>query len=334
MHLPVGLGNTLELILLLDGVGVGGSLGGVDKLVSEALSNGLDVAEGSFTSTSGEEVDGLVDTTKGRDIDGLTTDSSLSSDTSGIFAGAGVDDGIDGNLDGVLVSEQVDDLKGMLDNADSHKLLSVVAAVHHEGVGHTLNDGALGLTETLGSVTSSRVGKELGVSLLDGNVVNKGDVGTADIIEGPAVEELHLSSGSDVSHYCSSNGARGIGNTTRQFIKWEGEKGEKTVLSWQETVVIGGKVAEKTSFHAACRNAGRPRTRIPFTSSGHVSCLRDLHRSIRPPNAPFRSHRFNLGRGMLDADLTGTAGLLQSVPSRGLQVQSRGAARASLELHF
>jgi len=44
------------------------------------------------------------------------------------------------------------------DNADSHELLSVVAAVHHERVGETLNDWALGLAETLGGITSSRVG--------------------------------------------------------------------------------------------------------------------------------------------------------------------------------
>lgn len=38
-----------ELILLLDGVGVGGALGSVDELISEALSNGLDVAESRLT---------------------------------------------------------------------------------------------------------------------------------------------------------------------------------------------------------------------------------------------------------------------------------------------
>jgi hypothetical protein len=38
-----------ELILLLDGVRVGGALGGVDELISEALSNRLDVAESGLT---------------------------------------------------------------------------------------------------------------------------------------------------------------------------------------------------------------------------------------------------------------------------------------------
>lgn len=49
-------------------------------------------------------------------------------------------------------------LECVVDNADSHKLLSVVATVHHEGVGETLNDWALCLPEALLGVTSSRVG--------------------------------------------------------------------------------------------------------------------------------------------------------------------------------
>jgi len=45
----------------------------------------------------------------------------------------------------------------MGDNADGHELLAVVAAVHHEGVGETLNDGAVGLAEALGGITTSGV---------------------------------------------------------------------------------------------------------------------------------------------------------------------------------
>ena len=37
--LTIGLGNTLELILLLDGIRVGRSLGGVNELLSKALSD-------------------------------------------------------------------------------------------------------------------------------------------------------------------------------------------------------------------------------------------------------------------------------------------------------
>lgn len=47
----------------------------------------------------------------------------------------------------------------MGDDADGHELLAVVAAVHHERVGETLNDGALGLAETLDGVAAGRVGE-------------------------------------------------------------------------------------------------------------------------------------------------------------------------------
>jgi len=44
------------------------------------------------------------------------------------------------------------------DNADSHELLSVVTAVHHQGVGETLDDRALCLPEALCGITASGVG--------------------------------------------------------------------------------------------------------------------------------------------------------------------------------
>lgn len=105
--LPVGLGNTLQLILLLDGVGVGGSLGGVDKLLSEALSNGLDVAERSLTGTDGEKSDGLVDTAEWGDIDGLATDGSGRSNAGRVLTWSAVDNGVNANLDWVLVGHDV-----------------------------------------------------------------------------------------------------------------------------------------------------------------------------------------------------------------------------------
>jgi hypothetical protein len=43
-------------------------------------------------------------------------------------------------------------------DADSHKLLSVVTTVHHQGVGETLDDWALCLSESLLCVTTGRVG--------------------------------------------------------------------------------------------------------------------------------------------------------------------------------
>lgn len=106
-HLTVRLGNTLELVLLLDGVRVGGSLGSVDKLLSKALSNGLDVAERGLTGTNGEKSDGLVDTAEWGDIDGLATDGSGRSNASRVLTWSAVDNGVNANLDWVLVGHDV-----------------------------------------------------------------------------------------------------------------------------------------------------------------------------------------------------------------------------------
>lgn len=56
-----------------------------------------------------------------------------------------------------MVLQLTDDFEGVCDDADSHELLSVVAAVHHERVGEALNDGALGLAEPLCGISASRV---------------------------------------------------------------------------------------------------------------------------------------------------------------------------------
>jgi hypothetical protein len=51
----------------------------------------------------------------------------------------------------------VDNLESVGNDAHSHELLSVVAAVHHERVGKTLNDGALGLPEPLDGISAGGV---------------------------------------------------------------------------------------------------------------------------------------------------------------------------------
>jgi hypothetical protein len=133
-----------------------------------------------------------------------------------------VDDGVNNDLDGVGVGEEVDNLHGVLDDAYSQDLLAIVAAVHHERVGEALNDGALRLAEALLRVPSCRVRQVRGVlRRRHRQVVAQRDVlhlhatkwfavkSTAsscrrsskrredplayvDIIEGPAVEELHI----------------------------------------------------------------------------------------------------------------------------------------------
>jgi hypothetical protein len=68
------------------------------------------------------------------------------------------------------------DLESVSDNSDSHELLSVVAAVHHQGVGETLNDGALGLAESLLGISTGGVGDVDGSA--DLNVVTGSQVST------------------------------------------------------------------------------------------------------------------------------------------------------------
>ena len=45
----------------------------------------------------------------------------------------------------------------MGNDADGHKLLAVVASVHHKGVGEALNNGTVGLAEALDGIAAGRV---------------------------------------------------------------------------------------------------------------------------------------------------------------------------------
>lgn len=95
------------------------------------------------TYTNGDEVDGLVDAAERGDINSLATHDTGSTNAGRVLARASGDDGLDEHLDGVLIREQVDDLKGVLNDAHSHQLLAVVAAVEHHRVHQALNNGAL-----------------------------------------------------------------------------------------------------------------------------------------------------------------------------------------------
>ena len=136
-HLSVRLCDTLELVLLLDGVRVGRFLGGVDELVGEALSNRLNVSERCGSGTRGEQEDGLVHSTEWGDIDSLSSDGTGTADTRGVFSWTRVDHGRDEDLDWVFAGQEVDDLKGVFDDSKRQELLTVVSAVHHHGVDHT-----------------------------------------------------------------------------------------------------------------------------------------------------------------------------------------------------
>merc|ERR1719188_1617832 len=146
-RLPVRFGNPLKLVLLLDSITVRRALGSVHELISQALSHGLGVPESGVPSTGTDEPDGLVDPPERSDVTSLPSDGTGSADPGGVFPGAAVHDGGDQDLDGVLAGEQVDDLEVVFDDPHGQHLLTVVTAVHHEGVDQPLDDRALSLPE-------------------------------------------------------------------------------------------------------------------------------------------------------------------------------------------
>jgi len=54
----------------------------------------------------------LVDAAQGGDVDGLAADGAGGADARAVFSGAAVDDGVDGDLEGVGVRHDVDLLAG------------------------------------------------------------------------------------------------------------------------------------------------------------------------------------------------------------------------------
>lgn len=190
--LTVGLGDTLKLILLLDGEGVRRTLRGVDQLVGQALSNALHITESRLTGARGEEIERLVHTAQGRHINSLTAHSTLRADTGRVLARACVDDSIHENLDRVGVSKKMNDLEGVGNNADSHELLAIVAAVEHESINKTLDNWHLSLAELLHRVATSRVRREHIVA--ERNVIRQRNVLDLNILSVPLAEKANRAS--------------------------------------------------------------------------------------------------------------------------------------------
>merc|ERR1719150_2729707 len=116
-YLSVGLGNTLQFVLLLDSVAVGGALGSIDELVGEAFGDGLNVPKSRLPGSSAEQPDGLVDSPEGGDVHSLTPHSSSATDAGRVLTWARVNDGVHNNLERVLSSQEMDNLKGVLHNS-------------------------------------------------------------------------------------------------------------------------------------------------------------------------------------------------------------------------
>ena len=86
------------------------------------------------------------------------------------------------------------DFKGLLDCADSHLLLTIVAAVHHETVGETLDNGAVDLLEALLLILSGGMGnKDLGFDMPNLEILVQRDVFALDVLIAPFSKELGFS---------------------------------------------------------------------------------------------------------------------------------------------
>ena len=145
--------------------------------------------ESGFTGTGGEEGDGLVDSPQWGDIDSLSSNSSLGTDSGRVLTGSSVDDSVDEDLNGVLLGNEVDDLESVLNNSDSHDLLSVVSAVHHECVDESLDNGHSALGELLLGVSTGSVGSVDSVADID--VVGQRDVLDLNVLVVPSSKELY-----------------------------------------------------------------------------------------------------------------------------------------------
>ena len=189
----VTLGNSLDLILLLDGVGVGtraDTLRGGDDLIGEALGESLVGSESRLSGALADQVDGLVDSSERRDIDGLSADGTAGTDSGGVLMSTTLNDSLEEDLKRVVTGEQVDDIKGLLEVTHGHLLLTVGATIsNHELVDKTLENGAENLLEALLLVLASSVGNvDLGLLPLDGKVVNERLLRALDTIVSPLAE--------------------------------------------------------------------------------------------------------------------------------------------------
>jgi len=98
----------------------------------------------------------------------------------------------------------MDNFERVLDNTNSHQLLAVVAAVHHERADETLDDGAQSLAEAFDLVTTSSMWQIFSCFTFDWYVILQGDILDADFIAVPLAEQLDLVGVDLVGHGYSS----------------------------------------------------------------------------------------------------------------------------------
>lgn len=156
----VTLGNSLDLILLLDGVWVtlSDTLGSGNELIGEGLANALMASEGSFSGSFADQIDGLVDSSHWRDIDSLSSDSTSRTNSSRVLSGTTLDDSLKQDFQWVWAGEKMNDLKDLSEDSDSLLLFTILSVVTtHELIDKSFNDWALHFLETFFLIFTSSV---------------------------------------------------------------------------------------------------------------------------------------------------------------------------------
>ncbi len=121
----------------------------------------------------------------------MSLNNTTRSNTSGVLSSTAVGDSINNHFDRVLTGQEMDDLEGLLDDADGLELLAVVSALSHHGVGESLDDGAGDLLELLSLVFASSVRQPyLGLGRLHVDVGDERGVLALDAFVRPLSEQF------------------------------------------------------------------------------------------------------------------------------------------------
>ena len=93
----VTLGNSLDLVLLLDGVGVSltDTLGSSDDLIGENLGHALVGSEAGVSGSFAHKVDSLIDSSQWGDINSLSSDGTTGTNSGGVLSGSSLDDSLE-----------------------------------------------------------------------------------------------------------------------------------------------------------------------------------------------------------------------------------------------
>ena len=93
----VTFGNSLDLVLLFDGVGVSltNTLGGSNDFISKNLAHGFVGSEAGVSGSFAHKVDSLVDSSKWRNINSLSSNGTTGTNSGGILSGSSLNDSLE-----------------------------------------------------------------------------------------------------------------------------------------------------------------------------------------------------------------------------------------------